>query len=105
MHLRNTLRASVMGLVGVMALGGVSAGCLDRPVAKPNTTLQSGVRIPVTNGAGNHTPGFTACAATEEAHAATLRASKALAFAALDLYSNPDLLAAAKDEFERVTAK
>lgn len=60
-------------------------------------------RIPVTNGAGNHTPGFTACAATEEAHAATLRASKALAFAALDLYANPGLLVAAKEEFARVT--
>ncbi len=61
-------------------------------------------RIPVTPGAGNHTAGFTACAATEEAHAATLRASKALAFAALDLYTDPELLAAAKAEFARATA-
>jgi hypothetical protein len=51
MHLRNTFRGSVMGLVGVLALGAGAAGCLDRPVAKPNTNLQSGVRIPVTNDA------------------------------------------------------
>jgi amidohydrolase len=57
--------------------------------------------IPVTPGAGNHTPGFTACAATEEAHANTLRAAKALAMTALDAYTRPDLLAAAKAEFKK----
>ena len=55
--------------------------------------------IPVEDGAGNHTPGFTAAAATEEAHRATLRASKALAMTALDLYANPDLLKKAWAEF------
>ncbi len=58
-------------------------------------------RIPVTPGAGNHTPGFTACAATDEAHEMTFRASKALAMTALDLYTQPDVLEAAKVEFER----
>jgi hypothetical protein len=51
MQLRNIFRVSVMGLVGMSALGAGAMGCLDRPVAKPNTTLQSGVRIPVTNDA------------------------------------------------------
>jgi hypothetical protein len=55
--------------------------------------------IPAPNGAANHTPGFTACAATDEAHAATLRAAKAMAMTALDLYAGPELLAAAKAEF------
>lgn len=58
-------------------------------------------RIPVTPGAGNHTPGFTACAATDDAHEMTFRASKALAMTALDLYTQPDVLASAKAEFER----
>jgi len=49
--------------------------------------------------AGNHTAGFTEAAATPEAHAAMLRASTALAMTALDLYHNPALLAAAKQEF------
>ena len=47
----------------------------------------------------NHTPGFTASAATPEAHRRMLRASKALALTALDLYADPALLAAAKAEF------
>ncbi|MFQ5382598.1 MAG: M20 family metallopeptidase, partial [Dehalococcoidia bacterium] len=59
--------------------------------------------IPVTEGAGNHTPGFTACAATPEAHAAALRAAKALALTALDLYEERQLLESAKAEFEART--
>lgn len=55
--------------------------------------------IPVEDGAGNHTAGFTAAAATEEAHRATLRASKALAMTALDLYSSPEMLKKAWAEF------
>ena len=54
--------------------------------------------IPATD--GNHTPGFTAAAATPEAHAATIMASKALAATALELFFDPELLAAAKAEFE-----
>lgn len=57
--------------------------------------------IPVTPGAGNHTPGFTACAATDEAHAAAARAAKALAFTALDLFDDPAALAAARFEFDQ----
>ncbi|MGH2633910.1 MAG: M20 family metallopeptidase [Tepidiformaceae bacterium] len=53
--------------------------------------------IPATD--GNHTPGFTAAAATEEAHAATLMASKALAATALELFLEPEVLSAAKAEF------
>jgi metal-dependent amidase/aminoacylase/carboxypeptidase family protein len=58
--------------------------------------------IPVTPGAGNHTPGFTACAATPEAHEATIRAAKALSMTALDAFCRPELLDAAKAEFRKV---
>lgn len=47
----------------------------------------------------NHTPGFTASAATPEAHRRMLRAAKALALTAIDLYGNPEMLASAKREF------
>ncbi len=60
--------------------------------------------IPTEPGTGNHTPGFTAAAATAEAHAATFRAAKALAFTALDLYLAPGKLEAAKAEFAREVA-
>jgi amidohydrolase len=49
--------------------------------------------------AANHTPGFTAAAATPEAHRAMLRASTALALTALDCYLKPGLLETAKEEF------
>ena len=61
--------------------------------------------IPVTHGAGNHTPGFTACAATPEAHENTLRAAKALAMTAIDLYSRPELLASAASEFRKAMGR
>jgi amidohydrolase len=50
--------------------------------------------------AGNHTPGFTAAAATAEAHQAMRTAATALAMTALDLYLRPDLLKAARADFE-----
>jgi amidohydrolase len=49
--------------------------------------------------AANHTPGFTAAAASPEAHRAMLRASTALALTALDCYLKPALLETAKEEF------
>jgi amidohydrolase len=49
--------------------------------------------------AGNHNPGFTAAAATPEAHAAALRAAKALAMTALDALFRPEVLDAARQEF------
>lgn len=55
--------------------------------------------------APNHTPGFTAAAATEEAHANTIRAAKALASTALELYLRPELLQDARKEFEARTAE
>ncbi len=48
--------------------------------------------------AANHTAGFTAAAATEAAHEETLRAAKALALTALDLYSDAPKIAAARAE-------
>ncbi len=49
--------------------------------------------------AGNHNAGFTAAAATPEAHAAALRAAKALAMTALDALFRPDVLDAARHDF------
>jgi amidohydrolase len=49
--------------------------------------------------AGNHTPGFTAAAATQEAHEAAMRAAKAMAMTALDAYFDAGVLEAAKAEF------
>jgi amidohydrolase len=49
----------------------------------------------------NHTPGFTASAATPEAHRRMLRAAKALALTAIDLYGRPEMLARARHEFEQ----
>jgi metal-dependent amidase/aminoacylase/carboxypeptidase family protein len=55
--------------------------------------------------AANHTPGFTAAAATPEAHRAMLRASTALALTALDAYLKPGVLEAAKDEFRKMKTR
>jgi hypothetical protein len=52
--------------------------------------------------AGNHNPDFTAAAATPEAHAAALRAAKALAMTGLDALFHSELLAAARDDFHAV---
>jgi amidohydrolase len=49
--------------------------------------------------AGNHNPDFTAAAATPEAHAAALRAAKALAMTGLDALFRPAVLAAAREDF------
>ncbi|MGD9892502.1 MAG: M20 family peptidase, partial [Dehalococcoidia bacterium] len=55
--------------------------------------------------AGNHTPGFTAAAATAEAHAAMRTAATAMAMTALDLYLRPDLLEAAREQFHAAHAE
>ena len=49
--------------------------------------------------AGNHNPGFTAAAATPEAHAAALRAAKALAMTALDVLFRPHVRDAAHQDY------
>jgi amidohydrolase len=49
--------------------------------------------------AGNHNPGFTTAAATPEAHAAALRAAKALAMTGLDALFRPELLEAVRADF------
>jgi amidohydrolase len=48
---------------------------------------------------GNHTAGFTGAAATSEAHAETLTASKAMAMTAVDLFTDPAMLESVKEEF------
>ena len=56
--------------------------------------------------AGNHNAGFTEAAGSEEGHARMITASKALALTLVDLYSQPELLAEAKREFdERAAAR
>ncbi|HEX6031344.1 MAG TPA: M20 family metallopeptidase [Tepidiformaceae bacterium] len=59
------------------------------------------VGIPTEAGGANHTPGFTAAAATPGAHAAAIRAAKGLAFTALDLFLTEGTLAAATAEFRK----
>src|SRR5690606_24840915 len=49
---------------------------------------------------GNHTPAFTEGAATDDAHEAALTAATLLAMTGLDLYTDPELLEKAKNEFE-----
>jgi len=48
---------------------------------------------------GPHTPDFEKAAASEESHKLALRAAKALAGTAVDVLTNPDLLAEVKKEF------
>jgi hypothetical protein len=80
--------------------GGIAGASSDMGnVSYAVPTIHPTFAIPCPPGVGNHTPGFTAAAATPEAHAATIRASKGLAFTALDLYLDPQLLAAAQAEF------
>ncbi len=82
--------------------GGIAGASSDMGnVSYAVPTIHPTFAIPCPPGAGNHTPGFTAAAATPEAHSATIRASKGLAFTALDLYLDPALLAAARAEFAR----
>lgn len=50
--------------------------------------------------AGNHTAGFTAAAATEAAHAATLRAARAMTLTALDWLTDADLRGQAQAAFD-----
>jgi len=57
-------------------------------------------RIPVKAGQGNHTPGFARSAATEEAHSATLRASKALAVSGWRAIVDGEFLEGVKRDFE-----
>jgi len=52
----------------------------------------------------NHTPEFTACAATKEAHQQTWRTSKALAFTAIDIFYSPNVLPKIKEGFTKQVA-
>ncbi len=54
--------------------------------------------------ASNHTPEFTEAAATEEAHAATILAAKALAMTAIDVCTDPDMLARVREDFRASSA-
>jgi hypothetical protein len=49
---------------------------------------------------GPHTPDFEKAARTEEAHGLALRVAKGLASTAIDVVTRPELLEAAKLEFE-----
>lgn len=84
-----------------IALRGPMAGSTDMGnVSYVVPSIHPFFAIPAKEG-GNHTPGFTAAAATEEAHRATLEAATGLALTALDLALEPSLLAAAREEFEK----
>ncbi len=77
------------------AIGGASTDMGDVSQVVPSIHPVFGIPTD----AANHTPGFTAAAATPEAHARMIRAAKALACTAIDLYAKPELLASAKREF------
>ena len=49
MDSRRGFRRAVSIVSALTALGGVAAGCLDRPVSAPETKLTSAVQLPVTN--------------------------------------------------------
>ncbi len=51
--------------------------------------------------AGNHNEGFTDAAGTPAAHGQMLSAAKALAHTAYELFTDPELLDASREEFER----
>lgn len=61
--------------------------------------------IPVGMGEGNHTPGFATAAATIEAHAATLSASKAIAFAGWRILESESFAKQCWSEFEDKKAR
>lgn len=77
------------------ALGGASTDMGDVSHTVPSIHPMFG--IPTT--APNHTAEFATAAGTLEAHACMIRAAKALACTALDLYAWPELLARAMREF------
>lgn len=52
-------------------------------------------------GISGHTPEFAAAAASERGNQALLRAAKAMAMTAIDLLTQPDLMAQVKQEFEQ----
>ena len=52
-------------------------------------------------GTGGHTPEFAVAAASPWGHQALIRSAKALAMTAVDLFTQPELLAEAKSEFAR----
>ena len=56
------------------------------------------------NGTPGHSWQAVSCGTTALAHKALLQAGRILAAAAIDLYEQPELLAAARDEFEQATA-
>ncbi len=51
-------------------------------------------------GTGGHTPAFAAAAASERGNQALLRSAKAMAMTAIDLMTQPDLMAQARREFD-----
>ncbi|CAG8962114.1 hypothetical protein HYFRA_00005157 [Hymenoscyphus fraxineus] len=56
--------------------------------------------IPVTEGSANHTPGFTACAATIEAHRLTITAAKGMAIAGWQVLESEEVAAQVRRQFE-----
>lgn len=61
-------------------------------------------RIPCGEGEGNHTREFTASSRTDKAHLQTWLAAKAMAYAMIDLFLNPNLVHEAKATHARNVA-
>jgi len=97
-HLALTYEAHFGALGGVVDLATEAQASTDMGnVSHFLPSLHPMFHIPAD--AGNHTAGFTAAAATEEAHALTLRAATALALTALDAYLDGSLLERATRAF------
>ena len=56
--------------------------------------------IPVSDGAFNHTPGFTACAGTDEAYRLCITAGKGMAVAGWNILSDETVAKAIRQDFE-----
>jgi len=82
--------------IEITQVGGGSTDMGNVSYAVPSIHPSFGLTSP---DAGNHTPGFTAAAGSEEGHADMLRAAKALALTALDAYADEAVLVEAKREF------
>ncbi|MCB0063571.1 MAG: M20 family metallopeptidase [Caldilineaceae bacterium] len=76
--------------MGSSDMGNVSQ---ELPAIHPYVTI-------VDPGIAGHTPEFAAAAASERGNQALIRSAKAMAMTAIDLLTQPDLMAQAKTEFE-----
>ncbi|KAA1474385.1 hypothetical protein DENSPDRAFT_840957 [Dentipellis sp. KUC8613] len=93
-----TFRSKFGPIDYVFGITGASSDFGNVSYAMPG--LHPGFSIPTIKNGGNHTPAFTAAAASPEAHQATLDVSKALALTGLRVLADDDFFAEVKAMFE-----